>query len=295
MLPILLALTAAAPAGAQPKKAPDAVQSLVQSCDAHKFETIIEVPGPDGTVKHSRVKLCGNEGQSDADWIRTLKDAVAKTQANTEMPASVREQIVTAVNAEIARIELPSKVGLLPPIKGLGSAPSPFADYSALPPLPSSPSSLPAPRSMARSAPSDDFAALPPMPDTPPAPVHVLPGASAALPALPRPKLSFACFTPGEGGEGPCTDFTRETLVTVRADEDLPAGTSLRFVARGNEPADVELAQLKRGRSMRFALPSAVCRGMTNGSLEIRIVRSVPAAGSSGQEVGQEGPYALRC
>jgi hypothetical protein len=143
--------------------------------------------------------------------------------------------------------------------------------------------------------PSQEFAALPPLPDTPPAPVHVLPGASAALPALPRPRLSFACFTPGEGGEGPCTDFSRDTMLTVRADEDLPAGTSLRFVARGNEPADVELAQLKRGRSMRFALPSAVCRGMTNGSLEIRIVRSVPAAGLSGQEVGQEGPYALRC
>jgi hypothetical protein len=294
MLPILLALTAAA---APPTaKRPDAAQSLVQSCDAHKFETLIEVPGPDGAIKHSRVKLCGNEGQSDADWVRTLKDAVAKTQANTEMPASVREQIITAVNAEIARIESPSKVGLLPPIKGLGSASSPLADYGALPPLPSgpSPSSLPPPRSAAQSAPSD-FAALPPMPDTPPPPVHVLPGASAALPALPRPKLSFACFTPGEGGEGPCTDFTRDTLVVVRADEDLPAGTSLRFVARGNEPADVELAQLKRGRTMRFALPSAVCRGMTNGSLEIRIVRSVPAAGSSGQEVGQEGPYALRC
>lgn len=270
MLPMLLAFLAVAPpAAAEADTPPPSMQSLMQNCDAHKFETMIEVPAADGAVKHSRVKLCGNEGQSDADWVRTLKDAVAKTEANEKMPPAVRKQIVDAVNAEIARLELKAV-------------------------LPKS-AALPPPRSTSKAAVSDDFAALPPLPDNPPPVVHVLPGGSAALPLLPRPRLSLNCFTPGEGGEGPCTDFTRDTLLTVRADEDLPAGTSLRFVRNGRDPADVELAQLKRGRSMRLELPAEVCRGFTNGSLEIRIVRAVPAAGPSGQEVGQEGPYALRC
>jgi hypothetical protein len=111
---------------------------------------------------------------------------------------------------------------------------------------------------------------------------------------LPKPKMSFACFTPGEGAEGPCTDFTRDTFVTVRADEDLPAGTSVRFVRNGSTQADVQLAQLKRGRAMRFALPPEVCSRVTNGSLELRIVRTV-AALPTGQEVGSDGPYTLRC
>jgi hypothetical protein len=271
MLPIVLALAAAEPpAAVQGTDAPSpALQSLLQNCDAHKFETMIEVPGPDGTVKHSRMKLCGTTGQTDADWLRTLRDAVAKTEANEKMPPAIRQQIVTAVNAEISRLQ-----GQIAPPKA-----------AALPP----------PRTTVKTLPSEDYAALPPLPDTPPPPVHVLPGASAALPVLPRPRLSFDCFTPGDAGGGPCTDFTRDTMLTVRADEDLPAGTSLRFVRNGKDPADVELAQLKRGRSMRVALPGEVCRGFTNGSLEIRIVRAVPAAGPAGVEVGQEGPYALRC
>ena len=268
MLSILLALFAAAPP-AESEAAPSSMQTLMQNCDAHKFETMIDVPTDDGGVKQSRLKLCGNQGQSDADWLRTLKDAVAKTQANLQMPAAMRAQIVKAVSAEIARLELRT------------AAPKTAA--------------LPPPRAVVKGVPSDDFAALPPLPDTPPPVVHVLAGASAALPLLPRPRLSFECFTPGEGGEGPCTGFTRDTLLTVRADEDLPAGTSIRFVRNGREPSDGGLAQLKRGRSMRFALPDDVCRGYTNGSVEIRIVRALPAAGPAGQEVDQEGPYTLRC
>ena len=106
--------------------------------------------------------------------------------------------------------------------------------------------------------------------------------------------MSLFCYTPGEGAEGPCTDFTRDTLLIVHADEDLPAGTSLRFVRNGDAQADVELAQLRRGKSMRFAIPPEVCNRVTNGKLELRIVRAV-AAVPLGQEVGSDGPYILRC
>jgi hypothetical protein len=261
-----LGLMAAPPADAPPSKQ---MQSLLQNCDAHKFETTVDVIGPDGQPKHSRVKLCGTEGQSDAAWIRTLKDAVAKTQANDKMPKPVRDQIVTAIGAEIARLE--------------GQA------------TPAVTAALPPPRAAAADPGLSGYGALPPLPDKPPAPVHVLVGGTAALPMLSRPKMSFICFTPGEIGDGPCIGFARDTFLTVRADEDLPAGTSLRFVLKGDPRADVELAQLKRGRSMRFPLPGEICDHNNGGSLEIRIVRAAAAAGPGGEEVGTDGPYPLRC
>jgi hypothetical protein len=107
------------------------------------------------------------------------------------------------------------------------------------------------------------------------------------MPLLPRPKMSFSCYNPGSA-EGPCTGFTRYTLITVQAGEDLPPDTSLRFVRDGDPQADVELVQVKKGRSMRFAMPGDVCRHAVGGKLELRIVRA-------GQEVGTDGPYDLEC
>ena len=95
------------PAGAeQPSADPAApkLEALMQDCDAHKFETAVQSM-VDGKPHMSRVKMCGVEGQSDAEWIGTLKDAVAKLEANTEMAASTRDQIITAVKAEIVRLE----------------------------------------------------------------------------------------------------------------------------------------------------------------------------------------------
>lgn len=249
-------------------KAPSAqMQSLLQNCDAHKFETVIEVDAG-GAVKQSHVKLCGTEGQSDADWIRTLKDAVVKTQANQQMAPAVRHQIVTAIDNEIARLE-----GKPPPAT------------AALPPA----------RSATGSSGLGEYAALPPLPTAPPPVVHVLPGGSAELPALAMPRMTFSCMIPEETADGPCTEFTRDMLMTVRADEDLPDGTSLRFVRSGDPRADVKLAQLKRGKSVQFSLPPEVCSHAAGGRLEIRVVRTVPATGPAGEEVGQDGPYNLRC
>jgi hypothetical protein len=289
MLFIALGLAVAPGAAAAKDKEPSAaIEKLLQNCDAHKFETVIDVPA-DGGVKHSRVKLCGTEGQSDADWIGTLKDAVAKTEANLAMPKAVRDQIVTALNAEIERLKGAASTeltGVLPaPHTALSGTMS--GGYSTLPPLP--------PPRPAAAPPPPEYAALPPIPSAPPPPAHVLGGSvGASVPMLPRPRMSFTCYAPDEGTDGPCTDFTRDTLLTVKADEDLPAGTSLRFVRNGSAEADVQLAQLKRGNSMRLSLPAEVCSRFTNGKLELRIVRSI-AAVPEGQEVGSDGPYALRC
>jgi hypothetical protein len=266
---VLMALVMMAPgaATAQAKPAdapPAAMQKLLQSCDAHKFETVIQTM-VDGKPHRSKMKLCGTEGQSDADWVRTLKDALAKVSVNAEMPQPVRDQIATALKGEIGRLTIEavpsaSQTSILPPPRPARPAQNPLSrDYAALPPLTATPTVAP--------------------------PRLLVPNA----PMLPKPRMTLTCFAPADlAGDGPCIAFERDTMVTVRADEDLPAGTSLRFVRNGDNRAEVELAQLKRGRSMRFALPREVCSHAVGGSLELRIVRA-------GQEVGTDGPYNLRC
>jgi hypothetical protein len=279
------------PVPAEP--APDsAAAKIVQNCDAHKFETVVHEL-VDGQPHQSKVKLCGKTGQSDSEWIGTLKDAISKLNANKEMAVAVRDQIVSALNAEILRLETgiefsghegsKSSVAKKSVLDGI----SPGRGLAEL--KQSQASSLPPPRPTARPGSAPEYAALPPLPTAPPAPTHVMVGGvSASVPMLPKPQMTLSCYTPGETPEGPCTGFTRETLVTVRAGEDLPANTSLRFVRDGDPKADVQLAQLKKGKSMRLAVPTDVCRHVVGGSLELRIVRA-------GQEVGSDGPYNLNC
>lgn len=288
---LALALTAV-PAAADTGAPSARVKALLQNCDAHKFETTIDVT-VDGKPKKSRVKLCGTEGQSDHDWLLTLKDAAAKTGVNAAMPTAVRNQIVAALNLEILRLTS----GTLPRST---QNPSALDGISPLPPIPDAPApsasvALPAPRRIEPPAASEAYASLPPLPTAPPPPVQVLAGgATAPIPLLPDPKMRLTCYVPGEV-DGPCTDFGRDTMLTVSAQEDLPSGTSLRFVRNGERSADIELAQLKRGKSERFALPEEVCRGINGGKLEIRVVRSAPGAGPDGEEVRSDGPYVLHC
>jgi hypothetical protein len=113
------------------------------------------------------------------------------------------------------------------------------------------------------------------------------PGANAGPVVIP-PKLSFACYSPTEVGEGPCTGFERETTLTIRAGEDIAAGFALRFARNGQERASVDLAQLRRGKSMRVALPSDVCAGFGAGRLDLQVVKG-------GFVIHSDGPYSLRC
>lgn len=283
--------TAAPPSGRKSSPAPDKAtqqaKQIIQNCDAHKFETVVhEVV--DGQPRQSKVTLCGKDGQSDAEWIDTLKDAVAKVNANKDMEAPIRDQIAAALNAEIERLQKP--VPLLP---GKSAARSSVID--GLAPLPGLPQSrpaetaaLPPPRQIMPAPAHDEYAALPPLPTAPPPAPRVLSGAAdAVLPLLPPLKVSFTCEDATQT-DAPCTGFTRDTLITVHAGEDIPAGTSLSFVRDGDPKADVALAQLKKGRSVRLAVPADVCRHAVGGRFELKVLRS-------GQEVGSEGPFNLTC
>ena len=269
----MLALAVAAP---DPAAATDKIavplpspQVLLQNCDERKFEATLEAV-VDGKARRSKAKICGTEGQSDADWLKTLKDAAAKSAANDKMPAAMREQLLAALRAEIAKVE-----ALIAGVKPL---------------------TLPPPRPKPQTLKRQEYSTYTPLPP-PPRPAAIsASAASVQLPQLSRPRLSFACFTPGDlAGDGPCTGFVRDTLLVVRAGEDVPPGTSLRFVRNGDSRGDVELAQLRKGKFVRIELPREVCQGVVGGRLQIRIVRSAPGRSSALQVVGTEGPYNLTC
>jgi hypothetical protein len=290
---VLGAASAAAAAGQDPPESTEPnkdVQQLLQNCDAHKFETTVEAV-VDGHPDKKRVKLCGKDGQSDADWIGTLKDAIVKLEANPKMDPGVRQQIVKAINAEIARIEMTAGTAM-PKARNreASAARSISSDYSALPPLPATPPPPPsvlAPAASAgmESAPSDQPVQVAPIAA---APVATAAGV-AALPVGPAPKLRFDCDSPAElGGPAPCAGFSRDTLLTIRAQDNLPPGVTIRFLRNGEKRAEVELAEMKRGKSLRIALPRAVCAGVGDGSLDLKIVQN-------GAVVKSDGPYALRC
>lgn len=265
------ASTGGQPAGATPAQP----RALLQSCDAHRFETTVQYM-LDGKTRSSKVKLCGSVGQSDAEWISTLTDAADKIRADADMPAAKRDTIVAALSAEIARVRSGSAsavatTSILPSFKTAEPTPparDPLSGYTVFKPLPPPP---------LKAATATGAAA----------------SAAAAVPALPRPQLTIRC---GESGNArvaeSCSSIEPGTIFLVRADENLPAGLTLRFTRRGNVRGEVALDRLAQGQSVRLRPPTALCSGVVHSSAEIQLLRQ-----SSGREavVDTLGPYELRC
>lgn len=303
---MVLVSAAAAPSLAAPKAATKTVPKLIQSCDAHKFETVVDTMA-EGQPHQSKVKLCGVEGQSDAEWIDTLRDAIKKLDANKDMPPGQRDQIVSAIKTEIARLTILGAGPVVPRQRrpAIVVPEQPLSrDYATLPPLPlpSDPAASSVQKDMARPAPvpapeyvpvQKDFAQLPPMPP-PLAPVPSTAAAPAVFIPVAAPRLNFGCDTPGDlSTDAPCAEFDRETTLTIHAGEDVPAGTLLQFVRNGQPQADVPLGGLRRGAVLRVALPAKVCTGFGTGKLELRILRE--DASGAPRSLSAEGPYSLRC
>ncbi len=286
------AVQAATPQPADtPVKPPEEVQKLLEDCSAHRFETTIKGMSK-GKPRESKVKMCGTAGQTDAQWIETLKDAIAKVAANPAMAPSAKEQIITAVNAEIVRLGAtpPASAPALINAPGLAkSSPMPAPrraptvaapQYSALPALPPPLPAKPAPSSGGTGAGPGGAAPIAP---------------ASYVPPLPRPRLKLTCFSDGDlAPNGPCFKFDRGTRITVRAGEPLK-DTLLRFVRDGEDRADYPLPPLTRGRSASFTLPREVCARAVGGRLSIQIVRGPAGKPHLAQVVATEGPYNLTC
>lgn len=296
-LAILLASQASAQDAPATPDAPSAkMESLLQNCDAHKFETTVEST-VDGKPHSSKLKMCGNEGQSDADWIKTLKDAVAKVETNSTMTESMRNQIATAIKAEIARLEsdsspAPAVASDLPPGRApVASGDSLANDYSVLPPLPKS---APAPTRVLNAPPSGVATAASTVTiagDQSPAPVSAPVAAPVASPPSPppaKPKLSLSCISPDFPSGGPCVTINRDTFLNVKAGETIGPGVALRFVRQGVSKAEFPLGSMRKGQSLRFPIPQPVCSGVVSSEVEIAVVRD-------GRVLDKQGPSLLHC
>lgn len=240
------------------------LKALADTCTARKFETIVTI---EGRRRGSKVKICGKEGQTDADWLNTLRDSVAKTEADVDMAPALRDQIVTALKAEIARLEAGVTVAVDMPsgrLEGMSNeiiaSAQPAPEYSVVPPLPA-----PLPRA-----------------GTPAAAARV-----AASAPLIRPRLTIRCALPRESFAG-CASLERETQLMIRADEDIAPKTSLRFLRGGDTRAELELGALKKGESMREKLPGRICAGVLRGKVQIQVL-------NAGRVADTLGPYALYC
>ncbi|WP_028969375.1 hypothetical protein [Sphingomonas sp. URHD0057] len=291
MIPLFfLAMAAEAPAAAGSDAPTAQMEKLLQDCDAHKFETVVDtVVG--GTPHQSKVKLCGTKGQSDAAWTVTLRDAAAKVKANDKMAPETRAQIVTAIDAELERLGHPDSMALI-----ANSAPSPSI---VAPPAASSPLAALAPRAAAGAATvaarplSQDYGGLPPLPA--PTVVAAAGAIGTVLPSVPAPRMTLECSTTDDPKDvGRCGKIITNSLFTIHADEAF-SDTSLRFLRRGDERAEVKLAQLRAGQSTRFALPAGVCQGVANSEVEIEVVRRAKGPNDAGQVVDRLGPYDLHC
>jgi len=248
--------------------APDPLKSLADSCPGHKFETVVNT-GPGRT---SRVKICGEPGQTDAAWLVTLRDSIRKTEADVDMAAGVRTQIAAALKSEVAQLEARSAAAAALPAPEFAvnlpneriAAREPAPEYSKLPPLP-------APK---RSAP------------TRLANGTVLPASAPPAPMV-RPNLVVRCAIPHESFAA-CTRLERESQLLVSAAADLPPGTSLRFLRGGDERGELDVGPLKAGETMREKLPGRVCSGVLRGKVQVQVL-------NKGQVAETLGPWNLYC
>lgn len=228
-------------------------------CSARKFETTVVV---DGLGRGKKVTICGKPGQSDSEWLVTLRDSAEKVEADAKMTPVVKEQILTALKAEIDRISIiaappASTVAMIEIPTQPVSVPEAPPQYSRVP-------SLPAPKPRAAGA-----------------------AGRASEAAIVKPRLTVRCALPSEAF-GDCARMERETQLLIRADEDLASGTGLRFLRGGDERAELDLGPLRKGESLRQMLPARICSGVLRGKVQVQVL-------SKNRVAETLGPYTLYC
>lgn len=251
---------------------PDRVK-LVDACGGHKFESLIEIDAT--THRSTRVKLCSKAGASDAEWVKTLRSAIAQIEQRN-MPPGAKDKVIAELDAEIARFTKPTTTALtaganartLTLDKGM------FANSGVEPEVPFETSILP-----------------------PLVPLKTRPGAGlagtvavAVAPVKPI-RVTVRCLERGETGKGgTCDFFDKNSVLMITAIGGLEKGGTIRFLRRGEDQGEVEIGATAAGQTRRVALPSGICKGLSYSKVEVLML----AAGES--RVGARfGPYGLRC
>lgn len=203
----------------------------------------------------TKVTLCSEKGATHEQIVRMLEDAAVKLERATALPDDRRIALVHQVRGKIAELEKANATKS-------ADAPQPVVAS----PLASTVPPLPGPKAGAPTS---------------------TPASSPLL--LPRPRLTFECYTPGEIGiGGPCVGMNRDTRLTVKAGEPIQPATSLRFTRNGESRAEVQIGPMRKGQSKRLVVPREVCRGVVTAEIEIKVARG-------SYVVDTRGPYLMRC
>jgi len=67
-----------------------------------KFESSSN-SGDEKNKNISKMVICSDPGESNAEWAKTLGKALADVEGNKDMPASAKAQIIADLKAEIAK------------------------------------------------------------------------------------------------------------------------------------------------------------------------------------------------
>lgn len=231
---------------------PEAAARKVLECEGEKF-----VFAWGAGSNPTRVTLCGNKGATREETIAMLEEAAGKLERNTSISEDRRVALVQQIRGKIAEI------------KGIESAK----------PIAARPVTVPG------------VTPLKPIAPRPAVSSSVTAGsaASSSVLLLPKPRLAFECYTPGDiGSGGPCVAFNRETRLTVKASEPIPAATSLRFTRNRDFKAEIAIGPMRKGQSKRLIIPRQVCGGVVETEIEVQVTRG-------NHVVDTRGPYLMRC
>lgn len=67
-----------------------------------KFESSAST-GDEKNKNVSKIVICSDPGESDEAWAKTLRETLAKVEANSDMPAESKARIIADLQSEIAR------------------------------------------------------------------------------------------------------------------------------------------------------------------------------------------------
>ena len=219
-----------------------------------------------GKLRKAKILLCAKPADSDAQWIATLDNAATHIQSSPQLSPEAKAQLIGEIQAAIGSV------------RGVQPAPG-QADIASAPVLTPAPPPMPDPI----------VATVRPLPPPPP------PQAVALRTPVSKPRLRISCSVAGDpGGGGSCSELTASTLLTVRADADVPSNVSLRFIRDGDPRGGIALGTMRRGQVVRARLPSRVCAGVVRARVTLQTIVIEPQSRAE-QIADTQGPLLLRC
>lgn len=69
-----------------------------------KFESSSSVGDDTKKKSVSKMVICSDPGESDADWAKTLRGALARVESDNHMPAEGKAQIMADLKSELAKL-----------------------------------------------------------------------------------------------------------------------------------------------------------------------------------------------